>query len=477
MEPHVTAATENVTMARIKLTAGRIRDFTCPTDKAQAFLWDTEAPGLALRATPASESRAFIFQAKLNGKALRITIGDSRAWGIEDARTEARRLQTEIDQGNDPRQQKAERIAAAEAKRAAAEAAKADAERQARYTLRALCDAYVARLERAGKAKSAASTRSAFKCHVFPHAEIADTPARAVTPHQVAALVRKVREAGKERAAGVLRSYLSAAFNTAKRAPFDSALPADLIPFGIEHNPVDVIPAIAVQRGERTLSAGEMRAYIGHLLRIGNETGPELSDTALLLALYAGGQRMAQLLRAKVGDFDQDTATLRLWDGKGKRTQPREHLLPLAPHAAGMVAALVERAKARETDRAKQEGRAPELTGLWLFSTHGRVAMNPETVSNRAAEVCAGIGGELFNVRDIRRTVETMLAALGISKDTRAQLLSHGISGVQAAHYDRHAYTDEKRAALVAWEARLEAIRQAERTPSSVVRLGQRAVA
>ena len=47
----------------------------------------------------------------------------------------------------------------------------------------------------------------------------------------------------------------------------------------------------------------------------------------------------------------------------------------------------------------------------------------------------------------------------------------------QAAHYDRHAYTDEKRAALVAWEARLEAIRQAERTPSNVVRLGQRAVA
>ena len=180
---------------------------------------------------------------------------------------------------------------------------------------------------------------------------------------------------------------------------------------------------------------------------------------------------MAQLLRAKVGDFDQDTATLRLWDGKGKRTQPREHLLPLAPHAAAMVAALVERAKARETERAKQEGRAPELAGLWLFSTHGRVAMNPETVSNRAAEVCAGIGGEPFNVRDIRRTVETMLAGLGISKDTRAQLLSHGISGVQAAHYDRHAYTDEKRAALMAWEARLAAIAQAERQPANVRQL------
>jgi len=78
-------------MARTKLTAGRIREFTCPTDKGQAFLWDTEASGLALRATPGSEARAFIFQAKLSGKAMRVTIGDVRAWNLDDARAEARR--------------------------------------------------------------------------------------------------------------------------------------------------------------------------------------------------------------------------------------------------------------------------------------------------------------------------------------------------------------------------------------------------
>ena len=102
-------------MARIKLTAGRIREFTCPPGKAQAFLWDTEAPGLAVRATAGAS--AFVFQGKLNNKDFRMTIGDVRAWGIDDARTEARRLQTLVDQGADPRQQKAERIAAAEAKR------------------------------------------------------------------------------------------------------------------------------------------------------------------------------------------------------------------------------------------------------------------------------------------------------------------------------------------------------------------------
>ena len=37
---------------RVRLTAGRVADFACPPDKSQAFLWDTEAPALALRVTP-----------------------------------------------------------------------------------------------------------------------------------------------------------------------------------------------------------------------------------------------------------------------------------------------------------------------------------------------------------------------------------------------------------------------------------------
>ncbi|MBL8443027.1 MAG: integrase family protein [Zoogloeaceae bacterium] len=443
-------------MPRTKLTAGQIRDFTCPKDKAQVFLWDTGAPGLAVRATPGSttesesKGKAYIFQGKLDNKDLRATIGDVRVWNLDAARAEARRLQTLLDQGIDPRELDREKKEAKAAAEAAQEAARTEAERRARYTLRALCDAYTEHLERTDKSRSAAATRSAFKCHVFTHPEIAELPARDVSAHQVAALVRKVREAGKERAAGILRSYLSAAYNAAKRAPFDSALPADLIPFGIEHSPVDAIPAIAVQRGDRTLSSSELRDYIKAL-------GDELPDVALRLALFAGGQRMAQLLRAKVSDFNPDTATLRLLDGKGKRTAPREHLLPLAPKAAAMVAGLVERAKGKDS--------------TFLFSTHGKVPLAFTTPGKRVVEICASMGAEHFDLKDIRRTVETELAAMGISRDTRAQLMSHGISGVQAAHYDRHTYTDEKRAALAAWEARLDAIENGTTAPANVVKL------
>ena len=102
-------------MQRERLTPDRIRRFTIPTDKAQAFLWDTEAPRLAVRAT--AGAKAYIFESKLNRRTLRVTIGDVRAWNLDDARAEARRLQTLVDQGTDPREQKAERIAASEAKR------------------------------------------------------------------------------------------------------------------------------------------------------------------------------------------------------------------------------------------------------------------------------------------------------------------------------------------------------------------------
>ncbi len=96
--------------------------------------------------------------------------------------------------------------------------------------------------------------------------------------------------------------------------------------------------------------------------------------------------------------------------------------------------------------------------------------MAQETPGKRAAEIAASMGGESFDLRDIRRTCETMLAGMGISRDTRAQLLSHGLSGVQAMHYDKHSYTGEKRAALVAWEARLDEIRTGNKA-ANVVRM------
>ena len=100
---------------RINLTAGAIERLTCPAGKQQAFMRDSEAPGLRVRVTAAG-AKSFVYEAKLNRQTIRRTIGDVKLWSIEQARTEARRLAVVLDNGQDPReiarQQHAEKAAA-----------------------------------------------------------------------------------------------------------------------------------------------------------------------------------------------------------------------------------------------------------------------------------------------------------------------------------------------------------------------------
>jgi integrase len=107
-------------LGRVNLTAGRISNCTLPAGTEQAFLWDSDIKQLAVRVTAgkSGKKKAYIFQSRFNGKSLRITIGAIEAWSIDRAREEARRLQTLIDQGRDPRLVTAAAIASAEEVRA-----------------------------------------------------------------------------------------------------------------------------------------------------------------------------------------------------------------------------------------------------------------------------------------------------------------------------------------------------------------------
>lgn len=93
---------------RVNLTAGRIEGFKCGTDGKQCFMWDTALAGLGVRAT--TGAKAFIYQGRIDKKVIRVTIGDIRTWGIDEARAEARKLGTLLDQGIDPRLEKKQRL-------------------------------------------------------------------------------------------------------------------------------------------------------------------------------------------------------------------------------------------------------------------------------------------------------------------------------------------------------------------------------
>ena len=118
---------------RVRLTAGRVDAFTCPAGKSQAFLWDTEAPALALRVTPTGR-KTYVFEARLNGATLRVNIGTAADWPLEKARGEAQRLKVLVDSGQDPRELERQQQAAQAAERAAA-VAKVKADKVAAVTV------------------------------------------------------------------------------------------------------------------------------------------------------------------------------------------------------------------------------------------------------------------------------------------------------------------------------------------------------
>jgi integrase len=91
------------------LTADRIRRHTCPAGKPLSILGAIDQPGLGVLVT-AKGHKSYVFQ---RGKTFpRMTIGSIDAWTIPQAYERAREIQRIIDEGRDPREVKAESIAA-----------------------------------------------------------------------------------------------------------------------------------------------------------------------------------------------------------------------------------------------------------------------------------------------------------------------------------------------------------------------------
>lgn len=408
------------------LTAGLIDRLTCRTDiKAQAFLRDTKAPGLRVRVTNTG-AKSFVFEAKLNRQTIRRTIGDVRAWTIEAARTEANRLRVSLDAGSDPRVVERQHHAA----QAAEMASRLEAEK---YTLAALLTAYCDNQEAMGR-KSHADARSIFKLHITDSwPKVAALPANLVTPEQIADMMRRVIELGKGRTANKLRSYVRAAYQVAKASRSKASIPVAFKAFNVKSNPAsDTEPDESANKADKNpLSAEELRTYWKAVKPIDGFPG-----ALLRLHLLTGGQRLEQFVNLLTTDATCDSITL--FDGKGRPGKPaRTHPVPLTHDAA---VALME----------------CEPKGAYALSTDGGMThVSAATMSEWAMQAGAGIAG--FQTKRIRSGVETLLASARISADHRGRLQSHGISGVQARHYDGHDYMDEKRHALETLFSLLEA--------------------
>ncbi|HHA2966061.1 TPA: tyrosine-type recombinase/integrase [Stenotrophomonas maltophilia] len=396
---------------------------------------------LDVRKLAGGQLRFYYRYTKSNGQRDRLLIGTGLA--LTAARDAAAGLSRRYQAGErDLRDAIAAEAAAVD--RAKAEAL-AESTRRSGATLGALMTAYAQSLEDAGKV-SAAATRASITRHIEdPWPDLWARPASELELDDLLPILSRLVRAKKLREGGKIRSYLRAAYAAAIAAKQDAAAPDALRVLNVSRNPArDLATLDSGQPRDRVLSVAELRAYWRRI-----ENLPGRQGALLRFHLLTGGQRIAQLMRLKWSDHDHDTDTgtgsVRLLDIKGRRRVPRVHLVPLLPVMAADLAVL------RGDDDNDGGGARPHLFSLTAGKAPAtydefRGIMDPVVASMVAA-------GELtspFTPGDLRRTVETRLAALGLSEEVRGHLQSHGLSGVQKRHYNFFEYDAEKRAAVEA---------------------------
>lgn len=423
----------------------------------------------------------WLFEWHRDGKTIRQSIGRYNVaeadgyFTLSQARAVAVSLQATVKAGENPgHKREIEREATRVRQSAAVTKMRAANER----TLSALLQTYVTGLRLKGKDGSAYDAENMFANHVEkPFPDLAALPAAEISPEHVAHILARLVgphiEHKKGRTALKLRSYMAAAFKVALGAGTDPMESAGTDSFGLTGNPAAAVPATKMaaafnKPGERTLNDEELRIYLAHL-----EAWPSaLPRLALKLQIVAGGQRLQQLLRLTHADITEKTMSLR--DPKGQRTQARLHVIPIIPEIAEILAEL----------RALNPIEAGGKAGL-LFASRGAV-IAPETLSTAVHEISKVMlhshdDGQKtsqavapFRGGDIRRTVETMLSDMHVSKDVRAQLLSHGLTGVQDVVYDKNLHLASKTSALRIWNDYLIDLCIGTSTGSNVVPLGKK---
>jgi integrase len=187
---------------------------------------------------------------------------------------------------------------------------------------------------------------------------------------------------------------------------------------------------------------------------------------ALRLALLTGARanEVAGATKMEIQHLDDDGRAV--WIIPAERVKnKRPHLVPLSPLARETISAAIELTDDGH-DLVFPSPRKPQEP----ITAHAlTVAMS------RLMEKLAGNDGAVKSWRadppsphDLRRTLATRLAEMGISKEDRDCVLNHVRSDIGTKHYDLYERAKEKRAALDRWSAELTGIL----SPAAIVSIG-----
>jgi integrase len=392
-------------MPILRLTDSAISELDLP-DRRIVY-HDELVVGLAVRVT-ANGHKSWTFMYRAGRRRRRLTLGRFPSLTVADARKAAREAQRRVGLGEDP----------AEAKRILADALSFDE----------LADLYIERYAKPNKRSWRQDVR---QLRVFCRRPWGSLPANAVDRARVRELLAQVT---RERS-GVISNRLASCISK-------------LFAWGVAEGYLEENAVVGLTRQkehsrERVLTDREVVKFWKELataearwLDVGpREAKPPKAlspDVVFWLRLrFVTAQRGGDVAGLEWRDVDFERA---LWQVPSERFKNgHAHVCPFGPWALEM---LKDRREARSENRYVCQG------GRGLAARSG---------------VGPAFSIENFDPHDLRRTASTRMAQCGVTQFIIARVLGHADATVTGI-YNRWEYLEEKRTALVKWEAYAKAL-------------------
>jgi integrase len=386
------------------------------TDKAIAALrpkaeryevW--EGGGFGIRVSPRG-AKAWIWVYHFAGRSRRMTLGAYPVMGLADARIKLADARKLLERGIDPGDREVQ-----------ARKAEHTAE-----TLAELADTYLDKWARPRK-RSAVEDERILRKDVIP--AWGRRKAQDIARKDVIALLDRIIDRGSPIAANRTLAVV--------RRMFGWAVSRDII----LANPCAAVKAPGKEnRRDRVLSADEI---VSLWRSLDNPETPISQPIRLALKFQlVTAQRKGEVINAEWSEFDFGEGVWTIGARRTKNAMP--HRVPLSQLALAVLDEIRAVAPGREV--------------RWLFLSPRREGpITGPAVDHAMRDNRKTLGTGDATPHDLRRTAASHMTSIGISRLVVSKILNHAEPGITAV-YDRHSYDREKRTALNAWSARLEAI-------------------
>jgi integrase len=380
----------------MKLTIKKIAELKLPAGSTDAVFWDDDVAGFGIRLREGG-SRTWIYRYRIGSKQRSMKLGSATSIPLVVARKMASEQEAEVRLGGDPALKKETANLAAD------------------NTLGVLANQFL----EARKSKWRPKSYKQYERHLLKYARpLHRLPITAVSQRNIANLLADITNESGEPTSNRLRSTLCSLFGWVIKEGI--RLP--------EGNVASYTNKHEEKSRDRVLTDAELKTIW--------KACPDSDFGAIIKLLILTGQRANEIGGLRWEEVHDEQIVLPSQRTKNKRT----HIVPLSDPARTMLNPF------RADGRAHVFGRVDSIG----FDGWGYAKRNLD----------ARVALEHWTIHDIRRTVATRMAELGVQPHIIEAVLNHvsGHKGGIAGIYNRATYDKEKREALNVWAEHVTAL-------------------